>query len=126
MDTNAVLTTLVSLVGIGSFLFAVYEYRQAQQWKRLEDVFSRLFSYLAQIYAFIEMKLIRVNDVKALKWILQFLANPRWADDKRVFISRISRETDDVLRLMDLFGIEHAPVMTSEEIEAMAKKYGQC
>jgi len=192
MDIKEILTTLVSLVGIVSFIFAVYQYRQAQQWKRLEfvanqlgllqsdsdlvlatifldiskrgvplpekyreyvgthifnhdcevmyrtmaityentpeyfiyaDVFSRLLGYLAQIFTFIEMKLITVNDVKSLKWILQDLAKPQWTSDKRIFISHISTEASDVLRLMDLFGIEHIAKMTNEEIEALDKEY---
>ena len=192
MDAKEVIQTLVALVGIVGFLFGVFQYRQAQQWKRLEfaasqlerlqsdpdlalastfldtsergvplpekywdfvgahifnhncqtmyramaityentpeffiyaDVYSRLFGYLAQISAFIDMKLITVSDVKTLRWILQDLARPQWAADNRIFIGRISTEASDVLRLMDLFGIKHAALMLYDEIEALDREY---
>ena len=192
MDTKELIQILVSLVAIGSFLFGVIQYRQAQRWKRLEyaanqlrriqlepelalattlldsskrdvalpekyrdytgkpifnhncqvlyntmatqygntpeyliynEVFEHLFEYLVQIYAFIEMKLIKPSDVKSLRWILEDLAKPPWATDNRVFIARISSGFSDVLLLMDIFAVEHAEIMSREEVLAMDREY---
>jgi hypothetical protein len=193
-DTKELIQILVSFVAIGSFIFGVLQYRQAQRWKRLEyaanqlqriqldpdlalatmfldsskrsvslpqkyrdytgtptfshdcqalyktmatqygntpeyliynEVFEYLFSYLVQIYAFIEMKLINASDVKSLGWILEDLANPQWTNDERVFIGRISLDFSDILLLMDIFGIEHAGRMSEDQVLAMDKEYDE-
>ena len=192
MDTKELIQILVSLVGIGGFLFGVLQYGQAQRWKRLEyaagqlqrlqldpdlalatafldsseravplpakyqvykgepvfnhncqvmyrkmaleyentpeffiyaDAFERLFEYLVQIYAFIDMKLIKAGDVKSLKWILEDLARPQWSRDNRVFVGRISSGFDDIFQLMDIYGIEHVKKMTEKQITAMHEEY---
>jgi hypothetical protein len=132
MNTKELLDSIVTVIGISGVLFGVYQYRQAQRWKRLEfaanqlqriyaepelvlattfldyskrgvplpesyweyvgkkvfehdckimyqlmssryeeqieffiynDTIDRLFAYLDQIYAFIEMRLIQAKDV---------------------------------------------------------------
>ena len=192
MDAKELIQILVSLIGVGGFLFGVFQYQQAQRWKRLEyaanqlqrlqsdpdlvlattfldiserdvplpekywdyadarifkhncqsmypimarrynntpeffiytEAFEHLFEYLVQIYAFIEMKLIKPSDVKSLRWVLEDLAKPSWATDNRVFIGRISSGFGDVLRLMDIFGVEHADLMSREQILALDREY---
>jgi hypothetical protein len=174
METKELIQTLVSLVAIGGFLFGVFQYRQAQRWKRLEyaasqlrrldtkpeltlatifldisirgvplpeklwkyagtevfqhdcqkmyalmksryednveyfiynDAFERLFAYLEQIYACIEMGLIQAKDVRALRWLVKSLSNPTWAaeDEKDVFLTRAHRQGyHDVIKLLRL------------------------
>jgi hypothetical protein len=56
------------------------------------DTIDRLLDYLDQIYAFIEMRLINVKDVEALRWVLDDLNNPAWAEkegfDQCLFMKR--------------------------------------
>ena len=194
MNAKDMLDFLVSVLGIGGILFGVYQYQQAQKWKRLEfaasqlqrltsvpelalagmflnyskrgiplpesyweyagtkvfehdcqtmyrimvtryenkpeffiyvDTFEHLFEYLVQIHAFIDMKLIRANDIKSLRWILDDLAKPHWIDDNRVFIGRISMGFSDILKLMDMFGIEHAAEMSREQVLMMDQEYSE-
>ena len=42
MDPKELIQILVSLVGIGGFLFGVFQYRQAQRWKRMEYAANQL------------------------------------------------------------------------------------
>ena len=42
METRDLIQTLVSVVAIVGFLFGVFQYRQAQRWKRLEYAASQL------------------------------------------------------------------------------------
>lgn len=192
MSAKELLDFLVSVIGIGGILFGVYQYRQAQKWKRLEfaanqlqrlsavpelalasmflsyskrgvplpenyweyagtkvfehdcetmyrimltwyenkpeffiygDAFDQLFEYLVQIYAFIDMKLIRASDVKSLSWILEYLASPHWITDHRVFIGRISLGFNDVFKLMDLFAIKHEDAMKRDQVLNMYEEY---
>jgi hypothetical protein len=192
MDTKDLIEILVLLVGVIGFIFGVYQYQQAQRWKRLEyaanqlqrlqidpdlelattfldyseravslpekyweytgahvfnhncqsmyhimakwyentpeffiyaDAFESLFEYLVQIYVFIDMKLIKADDVKSLKWVLEDLAKPQWTEDNRVFIGRISFAFSDILKLMDIFGIEHAEKMSKEQVLMMHQEY---
>ena len=192
MNAKVLLDFLVSVIGIGGILFGVYQYQQAQKWKRLEfaanqlqrltavpelalasmflnyskrgvplpesywdyagtkvfehdcetmyrimltryenkpvffiysDAFDQLFEYLVQIYAFIDMKLIRASDVKSLSWILENLASPHWITDHRVFIGRISLGFNDVFKLMDLFAIKHEDEMIRDQVLKMYEEY---
>jgi hypothetical protein len=194
MNTKELLDFLVTLIGIGGILFGVYQYQQAQKWKRLEfaasqlqrltsepelalagmflnysirglplpetyweyagtkvfehdcqrmyrvmatryenkpeffiytDIFEHLFEYLVQIYAFIDMKLIKTSDVKSIRWILEDLAKPQWIADNRIFIGRISSGFSDILKLMDIFGIEHADEMSREQVLKMDEEYAE-
>ena len=174
MDARELIQILVSLGAIGGFLFGVFQYQQAQRWKRLEyaasqlqrlkaepelalatifldiskrgvplperlwryagaevfqhdcqkmyammksdyeddveffiynDAFEALFGYLEQIYAYIEMGLIRINDVKALRWMVKSLSNATWAveGEKDVLLVRAQQlGYDDVIKLLRL------------------------
>ena len=42
MNAKELLDFLVSVIGIGGILFGVYQYRQAQKWKRLEFAANQL------------------------------------------------------------------------------------
>lgn len=87
------------------------------------EVFERLFGYLAQIYEFLDMRLLKASDVKALTWILTNLAQPQWTTDRRIFIGCLSLDFDNVLRLMDVFKIEHAAKMAAAQVEELAQDY---
>jgi len=192
MDIKELLQILASFMAVGGFLFGVFQYRQAQRWKRLEyaanqlqrlqsdpelalaatfldfskrgvplpekyweyvgqhvfqhdcqimykamatryentpeyfiygEVFERLFGYLAQMYEFIDMRLLKASDVKALVWILTDLAQPQWTTDRRIFIGRISLDFDNVLQLMDVFKIEHVARMSAQQVEELDREY---
>lgn len=177
MDAQALLNVLVSTVGVVGFLFGLYQYYQAQKWKRLEfaaaqlqrlssepelklatlflnysrrgvplpetywnyanakvfehdckhmytylqqhytnevsffiysDTIDCLFEYLDQIYSFIDMKLITVKDVSSLRWILDVIEKPQWAEkegfDTCLLMKRAKMTGHDkVIALMRLF-----------------------
>jgi hypothetical protein len=42
MDTTEVVQVLVLIAAIAGFLFGVYQYQQAQKWKRLEFAATQL------------------------------------------------------------------------------------
>jgi hypothetical protein len=42
MDMKALLDIIVPIVGIGGFIFGLFQYRQAQKWKRLEFAANQL------------------------------------------------------------------------------------
>jgi hypothetical protein len=180
MNAKELVDFLVSVIGIGGVLFGVYQYTQAQKWKRLEfaagqlqrlysepelalagmfldyskrgvplpesywdfvgakvfehdcklmyqlmsskyeeqmeyflygDTIDRLFAYLDQIYAFIEMRLIKAKDVESLRWILNDIEKPLWAEkhgfESCLFLKRaVNTGHPNVIRLMNKFGYE--------------------
>jgi hypothetical protein len=180
MDAKELVQVLVLIAAVAGFLFGVYQYRQAQKWKRLEfaatqlqrmyedpelvlagmfnnysarrvplpekhwdyydgkvfdhdcrkmyrlmssryepepdffiynDAFERLFEYLEQIYAFIELKLIKVDDVRSLDWIIEDLVKPTWAAqhgiDACLFIRKAYLSGNHrLIKLMNAFGYE--------------------
>ena len=180
MDTREVIQVLVLIAAIAGFLFGVYQYQQAQKWKRLEfaasqlqrmyedpelvlagtfnnysarrvplpekywgyyggkvfdhdcrkmyrlmssryereldffiynDAFERLFEYLEQMYAFVEMKLIKVDDIRSLDWIIKDLVKPTWAAqhdfDTCLFIRKACLSGNyRLIKLMKVFDYE--------------------
>ena len=69
------------------------------------EAFARLFEYLEQIHQFIEMKLIKVNDVKGIKWVLEQIAAPRFIS-KTILIQHLQGNFKDVIKLMDIMGVQ--------------------
>jgi hypothetical protein len=69
------------------------------------EAFARQFEYLEQIYQFIEMKLIQADDVKGIKWVLENIAAPRFIN-KTVLIKHLQGDFKNVIRLMNLMGIQ--------------------
>jgi hypothetical protein len=180
MNTKELLDFIVTVIGISGVLFGVYQYRQAQRWKRLEfaanqlqriyaepelvlattfldyskrgvplpesyweyvgkkvfehdckimyqlmssryeeqieffiynDTIDRLFAYLDQIYAFIEMRLIQAKDVESLRWVLDDIDRPTWAEkhgfDSCLLVKRaVDTDHPNVIKLMIIFGYE--------------------
>jgi hypothetical protein len=180
MDTTEVVQVLVLIAAIAGFLFGVYQYQQAQKWKRLEfaatqlqrmyedpelvlasmfnnysarkvplpekywyyyegkvfdhdcrkmyrlmssryeaeldffiynDAFEKLFEYLEQIYAFIEIKLIKIEDIRSLDWIIEDLVKPTWAAqhgfDTCLFIHKAYLSGNHrLIKLMNAFDYE--------------------
>ena len=79
-------------------------YDSAPEYLVYEEAFEHLFEYLEQIHGFIDMQLIKANDVDALRWVLEELANPRFVE-QALFMERINQDFRRVLKLMKTFGI---------------------
>jgi hypothetical protein len=175
MNTREAIELFVALGAIAGFFVGLYQYRQAQRWKRLEfaagqlqrltsdpdlvlaitfleyskmtiplpekyrelaktdlfhhdsaklsenmgltffestaeyfiyrEAFMRLFEYLEQLYQFIDMGLIKADDVKGVIWVLEGTARPKWID-RSVLVGHLRENFPDVIKLMTMMGVQ--------------------